>query len=480
MNWFTADKKGLRQVNERLVERRGFGIIGAELYQNVMDTDATVCEITVNKVPGKPRILIECFDDGPGFADLTHAWTMFAPSLKKGDPTKAGRFNVGEKVVLSFAHSASIHTTTGKVVFDENGRKEYPRQKRDHGTLFVAELAAKQEYLEQLIEHMRRIIVRPGLELIVNNEIIPHRRKTLGKFEHRLPTEIGDDLRRTLRNTEIQIFEPPSGKTPMLFELGIPVVETGDKWDVSIQQKVPLNTDRDNVTPAFLRQVRVAVFNHMHSLIEEEDTTSSWVNEAASDPNCETEAATTFLHKKFGEDVVTADPTNMEANNEAVSQGWAVIPPRGALTPGQRANLKEAGLLVSSSTQFPNYKNAKSCSGEPAKKTPGMSRIEEYAKGLAQRLLNITIQVEFLESKKWTASADYGHKRLRFNVTKLGQGWFDRGVTETVAKLIIHELGHQLSDNHLSHDYHDGVCLLAARLQNAVLSEPGWFKQFID
>ena len=27
----------------------GFGILGAELYQNVMDTDATVCAITLEK-----------------------------------------------------------------------------------------------------------------------------------------------------------------------------------------------------------------------------------------------------------------------------------------------------------------------------------------------------------------------------------------------------------------------------------------------
>ncbi len=29
--WFEADKVGLRQIAERLVERRGFGILGAEL-----------------------------------------------------------------------------------------------------------------------------------------------------------------------------------------------------------------------------------------------------------------------------------------------------------------------------------------------------------------------------------------------------------------------------------------------------------------
>ena len=47
--WFEADKVGLRQIAERLVERRGFGILGAELYQNVMDTGATACTITLEK-----------------------------------------------------------------------------------------------------------------------------------------------------------------------------------------------------------------------------------------------------------------------------------------------------------------------------------------------------------------------------------------------------------------------------------------------
>ena len=38
MSWFSVDKEGLRQINERLVERRGFGVIVAELYQNVMES----------------------------------------------------------------------------------------------------------------------------------------------------------------------------------------------------------------------------------------------------------------------------------------------------------------------------------------------------------------------------------------------------------------------------------------------------------
>ena len=107
MSWFSVDKEGLRQINERLVERRGFGVIVAELYQNVMDTDATECNITTEKMLGRvARALITVEANGPGFNRLTDAWTMCAPAMKKDDPTKAGRFNIGEKVVLSFCYSA--------------------------------------------------------------------------------------------------------------------------------------------------------------------------------------------------------------------------------------------------------------------------------------------------------------------------------------------------------------------------------------
>src|SRR5690606_31645875 len=106
------------------------------------------------------------------------------------------------------------------------------------------------------------------------------------------------------------------------------------------------------VTPAFLRSVRVAVFNEMHNRISDDDTTQTWVEEASSDKNCSDDAAETLRVKKYGEKSVAFDPTNPEANNEAAAHGFTVIPSRG-LTSGQRDNLKRAGTLQSSSAAFP-------------------------------------------------------------------------------------------------------------------------------
>ena len=62
-----------------------------------------------------------------------------------------------------------------------------------------------------------------------------------------------------------------------MFELGIPVVETEDRFHVDIQQKVPLNRDRDNVTPGYLRDVRTAVLNATAHMLDGDDCHSAIV-----------------------------------------------------------------------------------------------------------------------------------------------------------------------------------------------------------
>src|SRR5438094_2612222 len=111
---FEVSKKGLAQ----LVRRRG-GIHHAieELVSNAQDEDVTRIDIKFEHVEQRTyRLTVE--DDSPeGFKDLSHAYTLFAPSYKKSDPTKRGRFNFGEKWVIAMCDPATISTTTGTVIF---------------------------------------------------------------------------------------------------------------------------------------------------------------------------------------------------------------------------------------------------------------------------------------------------------------------------------------------------------------------------
>ena len=166
---------------------------------------------------------------------------------------------------------------------------------------FEAEIDCTRERAQQFADYVKMLIVRPGLTVKFNGDVVGlmdqtglDPRKPIRDFVATLKTEIGDTLKPTMRQTKVEVYEAYEGEMPMLYELGIPVVETGDRWHVNIHQKCPLNADRDNVTPAYLRSVRVAVMNEMYEDISADDTTAAWANEATSDPNCSPAAVKTF------------------------------------------------------------------------------------------------------------------------------------------------------------------------------------------
>jgi hypothetical protein len=126
-DWVDVDMDGLRKV----LERRGKELAIYELVQNGWDENVTKVEVTLTR-PDNGRSELVVADDSPeGFRDLTDSYTMFAESYKKADPEKRGAFNLGEKYVLALCDEAAITTTTGRVTFDENGRRRSGNVKRE-------------------------------------------------------------------------------------------------------------------------------------------------------------------------------------------------------------------------------------------------------------------------------------------------------------------------------------------------------------
>jgi hypothetical protein len=105
MHWFDVDKAGLA----KLLARRGKEFIIHELVQNAWDEDTTRVDTSLARIPGSRMARLTVEDDNPnGFADLSHAFTLFAESEKKADTGKRGRFNLGEKLVLALCDEAEI------------------------------------------------------------------------------------------------------------------------------------------------------------------------------------------------------------------------------------------------------------------------------------------------------------------------------------------------------------------------------------
>ncbi len=482
--WFDVCKAGLGKQ----AEEHGKGRLVGELVQNALDeAGVTQIAVTLALVPGRPLADLTVEDDAPeGFRDLSHAYTLFAESYKRGNPEQRGQYNFGEKMVLAVCESASISTTKGAVLFDPaKGRIEKPRQKRERGSVFKGRIKLTREEYPQVCDYLRSLLLPENIVVTFNGDrLLP--RKPLRTFETSLETLVADDqgvMRPRQRKTQVAIFEALPGEVPSMYEMGLPVVETGDKWHVSVQQKVPLNRDRDNVKPSFLQTVRVAVLNAAHDLLTtDEEATAGWCKLAGSDPRCTDDAIKHLIRMRFGEKVAAPDPSDTEAMKRFQSQGGTIVV---GLSRGEWSNVRRSGAVPPAGQICPT---AKPYSDDPAAKgvtvvpeekwTEGIQNIAAYAHFLARELMDVSLTVSVVHTTNGFAAC-YGSGRLDFNLLRLGHQWFEQGASGDVDALLIHEFGHEDSGDHLSSDYHESLCKLGASLKRLALEKPEALRSFI-
>ena len=475
-NWFDVDKAGLA----KLMAGRSKAFILFELIQNAWDQNVTQVSVTLTPLAATGRnVRIVVTDDDPdGFADLRDSYTLFAESRKKGNAEQRGRFNLGEKLVLALAKRAKIETTTGTVEFNAAGRHNR-RQRRAAGSMFEADVPMTKADLDEIDQAVTQLI--PPVTTTYNGRLLEPRRP-VASFNEVLPTVVADAegvLRRTSRKTLVRVYET-HGEPAMLYEMGIPVVETGDRFHVDMQQKVPLNMDRDNVTPSYLRTIRVAVLNATHHLIEKEDAPQTWVREACSDERVSVEAVKSVASLRFGDNAVRYDPSDPEANKRSVAAGRPVVY-GGNLTAEEWSNANRAGVLPAAGTVTPSPKPY-SPDGDPldvipeSEWTTGMRQIAVYACAIGLELLGCRVSVTIAREPKWPFQATYGKGRLVFNLCKCGRAFFENGITDDVNQLLLHEFAHHYESDHLSEHYYDALADLGARLTRLALDQPDLFR----
>ena len=476
--WFEVDRAGLR----KLLEQRGVGFILTELVANAWDAPGTThVEVTLEAQDGSPRAKVHVADDSPGgFTRLEHAWTLFAESERKADPLSRGRWDIGEKLVLSMCEWAEIISTTGGVRFDVEGRHTL-RRRTERGSTFTGMLRLTHGQADELAETARMLIAPAEIAYTFNGETVftPQQQHA---FETQLATETADEggvLRRSRRIGRVEVHTA-ADTGAWLYELGIPVVATELPWTVNVLQKVPLTLDRTNVAPGFLRDLRVALLAQMAQQIPEAHLAAPWVKEACASPQAEPQAVATVLTRRFGERSVAYDPSDTEGSKIAMSEGYTVVP-GGTLSAGEWANARRANVLLPAGQVTPSPRVLSSPDGEPPipedEWTESMCRRAQTVKRIAKVLLIDCYCVRF-HNNIALPSAWYGCGTVTFNLGRLSRAWCDEQlVTERVLGLIIHELAHELESDHLSSEYHEACCHLGARAVAAALADPALFKE---
>jgi hypothetical protein len=463
-SWFDVDREGLRALQKGKPKT----FIINELTQNAWDQNITYCNIIIKSI-NKSEAIITVEDDDPnGFSDISHAYTLFSDTYKRRDPTKRGRFNMGEKQVLAICTSAEVSTTTGTVVFDDKGRNTFPEAKTKKGSKITVFLDATPEEVSELINHAKKLLVPEHFTYTVNGEKIEP--PTIVKsFEAKLDTEILDDeiMKIRPRTTKINLVDPID--EPMIYEMGIPIAETDCQWSIDIQQKIPLNIDRNSIRHAYRQDLYAEVLNNTYEDVTE--ASSTWVRMATKDNRTTDDAINGIMKKRFGEKFAIANPSDKYSIDKALANGYNVI--YGSELSKEEWERVKPATDVKSTTQLFNSRDL--MESKPLDPNSNMAKTASYARRIAKRLMGIDIKVVFVNAPQSNVLACYGNRTLTFNKGKLGRHFFDKPISKETTDLIIHELGHE-NGWHVEIEYHKLLTKLGAELTMLALTEPEFFE----
>ena len=444
-----------------------------ELYQNVADlADATFCEITIRGELGGSTIL-SVADDGPGYSDISDAWTLYRETPKWLDPEIRGRFNRGNKEAAAYARSMTVYSGSLEVEFPaEGGRRVYevPRRK---GSLVVAEVDWDADTIDEVVN--RVFEYRPTeLALSVNGIKVPER-KPVATARERMRTVMatgpGEPLRHTWRVADIDILARSDEAEGWVMELGIPVQKCGIfGYDVDVRQKIPLSERRNEITLGYQSRLKGYVMNVIHRLMSPDAFGENWVREAMLDDRITPVAFDYASRKAFGERPVMRS-SNIDANMRAVEDGRDVID-------GRSVGRELADKLRSHGVPS---------AGQLYGRRPPMLELDPFKNGFtledshrefttwALRLANMAgfdAKVAFVHEEGTgmiaSCTANTQNPTLTFNVghpVLADPAWFAGRGPEQMG-FIFHELGHAEANTPMEHGprWGEGVAAVAARI----------------
>lgn len=451
-NWFDVDKEGLAEMHANFPGER----MVMELFQNVWDTNATKCTGTLQQLGKETLLTVE--DDHPdGFANIRDAYTLFGTTSKRGDPTKRGRFNYGEKIVLARAKTAVIITTKGSVVFDNTGRHNLAAKRKSGSKISIYFDRWSDKDFKQAVAFLKRLRPPQNVVTTLNGEVIPHEEplvihKTTLQTEFTKPVEGATVMVKTKRATALHIHNR-AGDVAYLYEMGMPVCEISGIYDVDVQQKIPLSQDRTVVPMGFIQDIYAEVLNAMHQEMPADAMEKSSMKLAMEDDRMTPDTTKAVFERLVGTNAVIQSHS-ADSDQEAARQGVTLVPSRMF---GSEVNskLRDAGVQTSMQ-RFSRDVAVRELEGlmpgdfKPLNTgDPAHQNFLGYAKMLAEQVYGaFDFKVQLAQ---WTGTdvqgLNRGRNHVMFNVNMMSRRDMEAPVTNYTS-LILHELAHCQGEGH--------------------------------
>lgn len=471
---FAVSESGMRELNGN---REPWDLV-KELIQNAWDEVpfASECRVTVEPQPDSDATMVTVQDDGPGFSDITDAYTLMGHTAKRLQPTKRGRFNMGEKDVISVAIEAEVETVGHTVTFPCAGSRELAPNSRKKGTIVKVLMPWDEQQSNELVAMLRGFRPPINCRLFVNDQEVPHssaKATPSAALQTVVQDAPGKPMRPTQRRTEIHISElrDANGKG-RLYEMGIPVQVIDCPWDVDVMQKIPIAQQRDAVSEAYLNRIYTETLNATHGMLKQDEFANPWVKRAIERPQIRPEAVKSTIKGRYGSSKAVFATLDEDANARASEAGYGVANPLELSKKEIEAYRKHAGVKYSDEVFPTPPQPRKDYEPEPGS---NQARFAEWVIEISGHC-NLTATVRYFDEPDNLRLADCSESTttptLRFNEARLGPAFFEPPYEYIEHwQLLLHELGHAVSNESVighGEKWGEGVskagALIAARM----------------
>lgn len=431
---------------------RSMGHLIREAISNILDlTDVTEAKLTIED----GHVIIE--DNGTnGFSDVALISTVFLTD-KEDSATKRGRKGRGLKELIAAATKATVETIGHTIQFEE-GRKEY-KNTRTQGTkveIWTDLENWKNEHVKTCIEYLHKIIPPETIKLHINNQEI-HKPEYHNKINTCLETVIITDgiQKNSYRFSDVK-FHKASGKA-WIYEIGIPIQEIPGKYHIDVQQRVPVNDNRDVVETYYKNSLLGCLLNIEVGNLTATEMNDEWV--IIGLPYVSEESKKKYVEKFVGPKAVLKS-TNDHCNDVAKQNGYNVVDPTKMAFSVQeviKVNVETVDSIVA---------KIESTAIEKVEPDSTQKRFANLMKFIAEKVVEHSINVKFFRQPKPSMGkhtiASYGVKLAREGDLSSLEGNLSYNVHESLVtenifhdplnvkniETLCHELGHEWSTNH--------------------------------
>jgi hypothetical protein len=443
-NWFSIDNRGWRRMNAG----RSMAFLVREGISNVLDlTDVKVAKVTI-----EPHHVTIEDDSEAGFSTPDLITTVFLTD-KEEDSNKRGRKGRGLKELISAGDKAVVETVGVTVTFNEDGTRVDTTNDLQRGTrVEIWSTLDTWKQVDEAITYLSLIVPPANVNLIINNKTIV-RPTTIGKIEQACieTVIITDGIQKSQYGfTEILVHEHDKDKESWLYEMGVPVQKISCPWHIDVQQRVPMNDNRDTVSSWYLNHLYGLVLDRMIDGLTDKNIQDEWVLNSLL--HCSDKTKAKIIERVTGGKKAVIKTGNAKANDVAKQHGYEVIDTKNIAS--GLVNILSEKIPLSETVAKTIKASEVIVDVEP---TEEMKKFADVHKFFAEKLVGHEVKISFYSQEAdctgMMSEARYGVidgvGTLKYNIQAKTN--FGKPIGPHAMEILAHELVHEYA----GHDHGD-------------------------